>query len=207
MGGTSGATATETSIAESSRMSALGSNIDDLDDFLTEIAKSASHILLTELSAQTVMGIAGPGAMWPELSAAEAAADLSLTVRAGSSGRPNKAAEIQNFERLAPLLLQIPGISPRWLAEQAVTRLDDRLDLTDAVIEGLPSILSMNNPQQPGPGQVGAGNPSTDPNAQGAQGANNAPTPPGSDANMGPGASTQVGAPPTANTLAGPSSM
>jgi hypothetical protein len=201
LGGTAGATATESSIAEASRMSSIGSNVDDLDDFLTELAKSASHVLLYELSLETVQEIAGPGAVWPEWSKDEIARDLWLEIRAGSSGKPNKAQEIQNFERLAPFLLQTPGVSPRWFFGQAVERLDDRLDITDAYLDGLPSMTALNGAPQPG-----TGNPATDPRQQGARGQNNAPDGQ-NDVNQGP--NNAASGPPRTNsgapqTAAGP---
>lgn len=189
IGGAAGITATESSIAESSRMTGIGSNIDDLDDFLTELARSASQVLLLEMAPDTAQEIAGPGAVWPQLSAAEVARELWLEVSAGSSGRPNKAQEIQNFERLAPFLLQIPNLNSRWLLEQAVERLDDRMDLDEAFAAGLPSIVAQNGQSQPG-----TGDPATDPNSQGPQGADNAPGPMVGDTNMGPN-NPAIGAP------------
>jgi hypothetical protein len=180
LGGTAGATATETSIAEASRMSSIGSNVDDLDDFLTDIAKSSGHVMLYELSVETVKEIAGPGAVWPEWSKEDIARDLWLEIRAGSSGKPNRVQEIQNFERMAPFLIQIPGVSPKWLAEQAIERMDDKLDITDAFIEGLPSITSMNTASQ-----LPTGNPATDPSQQGPRGQGNSPRV-RTDANQGP---------------------
>ena len=187
MGGTSGATATESSIAAQARSSNIASNVDDLDDFLTNVAHGASHILLTEMSEEKVREIAGDGAVWPSLSANEIAQDLWLTVRAGSSGRPDRAQEIQNFERLAPLLMQIPGISPSWMAREAAERLDDRIDLSQAYVEGMPSINAM-NAQASDAMKAGAGaEPTTDePTQQGDQGGDNAERQPESDTNMGP---------------------
>jgi len=195
MGGSSGATATETSIAESSRLSSVGSNVDDLDDFLSEIAQSASHVMLTEMDEETVYEIAGPGAAWPSWSASEVARDLWLEIKAGSSGRPNKAAEIQNFERMAPFFMQIPGIKPKWLAEKALERMDDGMDLTDAFLEGMPSMTALNSQKQ-----VGTGDPATDPAQQGGQGGNNAAGPQRGDANQGPGLAQQ-------NAPAGPAQL
>jgi len=169
LGGTGGATATESSIAESSRMSALSSNVDDLDDFLNEVARAMGQALLQQIGADTVKRIAGPGAVWPELSAQEIQDELFLEVQAGSSGRPNKAAEIANIEKIVPLLIQIPGISPEWLARELIRRMDDKLDVTDALSGPLQSIVSMNAQKQ-----MATGDPMTDPNMQGAQGGNNA---------------------------------
>jgi hypothetical protein len=170
IGGTSGATATEVSTAEGARMSSVASNVDDLDDFFNELARAASQIMLAEFDIETVQRICGPGAVWPQLSAQDIADELLLEVEAGSSGKPNRAAEIKNYMDLAPILMQIPGISPEWLAKQGIRRMDDRMDLTDAFLDGLPSIQAQNRVAQ-----QGTGDPASDPNAQGAAGANNDP--------------------------------
>ena len=67
LGGTSGSTATESNIAESSRMSSLASNIDDLDDMLSDMARTAGQILIANVSQETVKKTVGPGAVWPEV--------------------------------------------------------------------------------------------------------------------------------------------
>src|SRR5262249_34821049 len=85
------------------------------------------------------------------------------------------AQELQNFERLAPILMQIPGVSPNFLAKEAITRLDDNIDLEDAIADGQPSVLAMNG-VQPGASTGPPGSP--DPAAQGPQGSANAPAPP-----------------------------
>lgn len=172
LGGTSNSTATESSIAESSRMSALASNVDDLDDLLTDVAVAGSQIVVREMDAGTVGKIVGPGASWPTLQADQIIHDLLMEVQAGSSGRPNKMQEIQNFERLAPFLMQVPGMSPQWLLQQAVTRLDDRIDPSAAIAAGMPSITAMNAQKQ-----LTQGPPSADPNAQGPQGQANTAQP------------------------------
>ena len=164
-GGASGAAATEVSVAEGSRLATIQSNIDDLNDFLSIVARAASGILLKEISQETARKIAGPGAVWPEMTVGEIAEELYLDVEAGSSGRPNKAYELANFERAAPTLLQVPGITPKWLAKQIITRLDDNIDLTDAYLDGLPSIMAMNRQAQ-----LSTGDPASDPNQQGGEG-------------------------------------
>jgi hypothetical protein len=172
IGGTSGATATETSVAEGSRMASVASCVDDLDDFMNELARAASQILLREFDEATVKAICGPGAIWPQLTAQEIADELMLEIEAGSSGKPNRAADIKNFMDMAPILMQIPGIKPDWLAKEGLKRLDDRLDLTDAFLAGLPSVMAQNRQAQQGSGQPGE-----DPNQQGGQGGDNAEKP------------------------------
>jgi hypothetical protein len=117
------------------------------------------------------------------------ASELLLEIECGSSGRPNKAAEIANFERLAPTLIQIPGIDPTWLAKEAIRRMDDGLDITDAIKSALPSIVAMNSQKQ-----MAGGGPGGDPNQQGAQGGNNAPGGPEAAAGA-PGGGQAPGAP------------
>lgn len=187
-GGVAKATATESSIAEGSRLSAVGLNADDMDDFLTRIARASGQVMLQEVSPETVYQIVGPGAFWPTLSLDEIAAEIALEIEAGSSGKPNTAAELQNWERMLPYLIQLPGINPIWLAREAIKRLDDRLDLTDAFIDSLPSIVMQNR------GALGAtGDPSADPNAQGDQGADNGPQAPGGPTGtLAPGGNNQV---------------
>jgi hypothetical protein len=172
LGGTSGDTATESNIAAGAKASATGSIVDDIDETLTALARAAGQILMLNVTEQTVKEIVGPGAVWPTLTKGQVSRDLYLETVAGSSGRPDQAQEIQKFERLAPLLMQLPGVKPSFLVKQAIQRLDDRVDVDEAVADGLPSITAMNGGKLPGmPGQP-------DPNAQGPQGVNNAPAPP-----------------------------
>lgn len=165
-GGTAGATATETSVAESSRMSALGAQVDELDSFMSEVARAAGAIMFQQMSAEQVKRIAGPGAAWPELTAQEIADEIQLEIEAGSTGKPNQAAELRNLERVLPYVIQIPGIDPKWLAKEVLKRMDDRLDLDAALAEGVQSVVAMNGNRD---ANAAAGM------AQGPAGAMNAP--------------------------------
>lgn len=180
LGGTSGATATETSIAQASRTTATGSAVDDLDELLTELARAGGQILLMNVQKQTVQEIVGPGAVWPELNREQIAKEIYLEVEAASTGRPNKAAETQNAAQIIPLLMQVPGVTAEFVAGELIKRLDDRLEVTDAIMSGMPSIMALNRAAQMPLG--GAGDPSKDPNQQGdqpGQGAENPDTDPG----------------------------
>lgn len=183
-GGTSKATATEASIAASSTNSADGSSVDDLDAFLTLIARAGGQILQKEMSEESVRKIVGPGALWPAMTLEEIAGEIQLEVAAGSTGKPNQAVEINNLERILPLLLQMPEINKTELARETLRRLDDRMDLTKMIAAGMPSIVSQNQGAQPAPAPSAA-NPVNAPALQGPQGAANAPMPSG-----GPGGSS-----------------
>jgi len=178
MGPTSGNTVIEATIAENSRVTSLTSEIDDIDEFLSAIARGASQILLREMSEQTAKKIAGPGAVWPGLPVTreDIASEVYLEIKAGSSGRPNRSLKIANKERLAPFILQIPGVNPHWWFKSLAMELDEDEDLEEAFTAGAPSITAMNGMAAPG-----TGNPATDPNAQGGQGGANAPAAPGTE--------------------------
>lgn len=196
-GGTSGASATEVSVAAESKGETVDCDKDGLDDWLTAVARAAGQIMLAELSPETVKKIAGEGAVWPDIDRQTIADEVFLEVKAGSSGAPNKAKELADIERVAPTLLQIPGIQPAWLADQIVSRMDVGVDTNEAIVEGLPSIQAINamaksaaQPPAAPPGAEG-----DDPSAQGAQGANNEPQPPGPEAGQPMYPATEVPAP------------
>lgn len=181
-GAVSKATATESSIAEGSRVASIDSNVDDLDAFLTRVARSAGQILFKEMSAQSVQEIAGPGAVWPSLTLDQISKEIFLEVEAGSSGKPNQAQEIRNWKEMLPFLIQMPNINPTWLARESIRRLDDRMDLTEAITENIPAIVALNRMSgaQPAPGAL--------PEDQGGAGADNTSVPggpAGTDAPMG----------------------
>jgi hypothetical protein len=180
-GQVTGGSATEVSVAEGSRMNDVAADTDELDEFLSLLARESGGIMLREISPQTAKKIAGPGAVWPELSGTEIAEELFLEIRAGSSGRPNKAADLANLERVAPFVMQSPGLNPPWWLKQLLTRMDESIEIEDAVIDGLPSLNAMNAMQGRGGnsngGEQPTGDPASDPNQQGNQGATNAQNP------------------------------
>lgn len=155
-GGSSSSTATEASLADQARGLAASSNRHDLDLVLTELAQASSQLMLREFSLETVRKIVGPGAAWPQQSATEIAEEIYLRIEAGSSGKPNQARDIANLERLAPLLVQVPGLRPQWFAERLVRTIDETIPLHEAVDVSIPSIMAANRAAIAGPGIPGA---------------------------------------------------
>ena len=169
-GGTSGDTATAVATAEQARTAALEAEADQLNDFLTLLARDAGVVMLSELDPMTVTEIAGPGAVWPQMNRQQIAQELYLEIVAGSNGRPNKLQRQQALQQLVPFLIQIPGISPQWLGQKLIEAIDDSIDMTEAFVANIPSIQMLNNAPQPQPAEPGA----EEPAAQGAEGRNNA---------------------------------
>ncbi len=209
-GTTSDATATEVSVAQFSQNTDLTSTIDDINDVMTELARTSSEILLLNVSQNTCYQVVGPGAVWPQLNQQMIADNIWLEVDVGANGPANRQQDVQALSQLVPLLQRIPGISPEWLARQLIRRMGDDIDLTEAFAEGVPSMEALNQlmsqppappPSGPpgAPGQAqgqspsGAGKgpprppgPAQDPNAQGPAGLTNASKPPGLGPDQGP---------------------
>ena len=78
----------------------------------------------------------------------------------------------------------MPSIDPVWLAKEVLRRMDDKMDLTAAIVAGVPSIVSQN--QQAASAMTMGGDPAAAPDAQGGEGAMNAPQPPGGEGGSGP---------------------
>lgn len=170
LGPTGDSTATESSIAENGRTVEAASNTDDLDHFLSEVAQSAGEIMLLNLNAETVTKIAGPGAVWPQIDRQTVVESVSLSIKAGSSGRPNAAAELAKLERFMPFAMQMPGVNPTPILHRYADLLD--LDVEDMIVEGVPSITAQNalaGKPQPAPSDA--------PGDQGGQGGDNAAKP------------------------------
>jgi hypothetical protein len=91
----------------------------------------AGEMILQEFLPETVMRIAGPGAAWPVTPdmKADLLNEILLQIEAASSGRPNKALDLQNWSQLAPLL-QASGVNPAFIVEESAKRLDDNIDVS-----------------------------------------------------------------------------
>lgn len=178
-GPTGGATATEVGVAESSRQTAMASQMDDLDLFLGTIMRASGQILLRNLSPERAREIAGPGAAWPEWDGEAIAGDLILSIKSGSSGMPNQAQQAANLERLLPFAIQMPGFNPTKMSEKIAEGMGMADDLLDLIDSSQPSILALNALAGAGAMQSAANAsgapPDRNPTAQGSAGSANSP--------------------------------
>jgi hypothetical protein len=155
--------ATQSSIAQSASTTTLSSHTDEVDELLSELARDAGVIMLKEVSLETAKKIAGPGAVWPDLPTSDLFDEIFLDIKAGSSGKPNAAAELAKIERIMQFLIQLPGIRPEPVTDMIIDKLDASFELEDFYDESLPSIVARN-----ANAQASTGDPNTDPNQQGA---------------------------------------
>lgn len=126
-----GETATGQTIAAHAKSVNASSNVDDLDDLLTWIAQNGGDILLSQMPADVVQELVGPGAVWPQTGAERFSAVVYLKVQAASSGRPNKALELQNVRELFPILMQL-GANPAFLVRRALRAYDENINPDEA---------------------------------------------------------------------------
>lgn len=176
MGGMSGGTATESSIAEQSQSTEKSDNVDDLDEVLTELFRAGGQLMLLNMAKETVVEIVGPGAVWPDTpqTRKEAAMEIYLDMEAGSSGRPNRASELANLERAMPYLSQMSDINQEPIIKKYAPLLD--IDPEELYAAGAPSMTALN--AMMAKMAMGAGPGGGDPAAQqaGTAGATNAPS-------------------------------
>lgn len=158
-------TATVGTIAEQSRMTVTSSNVDDLDGVLTRSGRAGIEMLLQAYPVAQVR-IAGAGATLPNLARQEFLQEIDIQIKAASSGRPNKAVEIANFQQIAPILLNA-GSNPFGVVQEGVRRLDDALDVEKFLPIQQPALEGpMQAPTQPASSQASSQGQPPAPNPQ-----------------------------------------
>ena len=156
-----------------------GADTDEVEDWFERVAKHTLELLLQALTPEQVEELAGPraepeadeqgqptgklidGSVWPKMEKSEIFNLLSISIQAGSSGKPNKDKETQVWVQfLLPKLTEaIQGVSQLReqgqdelaesliiVAQETLRRLDERFD----VHEFLPSKKDKQN-EQPTP--------------------------------------------------------
>ncbi len=100
-------TATEADIQQQGFNARTTGRRDVLEEALTDLAQYTVEIARRYMTVDEVQQIAGPDAMWPEYGGPDDVARLlNVDIRAGSSGKPNVAAERQSWSAMLPLLQQ-----------------------------------------------------------------------------------------------------
>jgi len=136
-------TATEAEIQAMGMQSRTAFRQDVLEDLINEMAGYAAEIFLHELAPAQVERIAGPGYVWPTLPRDEIVDMVSIRIRAGSTGKPNRNREREAWVQLSPMLLQMIDkvlmLRQQGLNDQAegiiemlretMKRFDERLDI------------------------------------------------------------------------------
>ena len=99
-------TATEAEIMAQSLQSRTAERQDALEDMLADVSKYVFEICLLEMTLDDAIKVAGPGAVWPTMSREEAYGLVSVEIKAGSTGKPNKLQEQDRWLEMLPLMQQ-----------------------------------------------------------------------------------------------------
>lgn len=136
-------TATEAEIQAMGMQSRTAYRQDTIEEFIGEMAEYAAEMFLLELTGEQVERIAGPGYVWPAMPRDEVVDMVSIRIRAGSTGKPNRHQERESWVQLSPMLLQMVDkvlmLRQQGLNDQAegiiemlretLKRFDERLDI------------------------------------------------------------------------------
>lgn len=136
-------TATEAEIQQQGTNSRTGYMRDDLDEMLSDLALYTGEVALQVLSQEDVQEIAGPWALWPAgMTIEDMGALVSVSIHAGSSGKPDTTAQRQAWSAILPSLQaaiqqvgQLRGSAPEEVANciealviETINRTGDRID-------------------------------------------------------------------------------
>lgn len=137
-------TATEAEIENTGSMARTGYGRDCLDMALEELAQYTAELAIDAFTPEQVRQMAGQHAVWPQgMEKEKLEALLYVSIRAGSSGKPNTTAERNAWAALLPQLQamigqigQAVGADPREMADkytellrETVLRTGDRIDV------------------------------------------------------------------------------
>lgn len=144
-------TATEAKIQDQGFNTRSSSDRDMLEDMLDELALYTTELAIQSLPSDEVARIAGPMAFWPEGMAPEDVVTLvEIEIQAGSTGKPDKEGEQQNWTVIMPLVqnlmmaiqqAQMMGNLPLAnamvnLLKETFRRLDERVNIDQFIPQG-----------------------------------------------------------------------
>lgn len=121
-------TATEAEIQQSGFNARNGGRRDIMETTLGELAQYTAEVAHAHVTLEDAQAIAGPDAFWPQYTGPESMrAFVNVDIRAGSSGKPNTAADRAAWAALYPTLAQT-------VQQVAQLRMSSPLDLADALV-------------------------------------------------------------------------
>ena len=138
-------TATEAEIVSQGLRGRSAERQDILEDVLNELGPYALEVMLRKMTPAEVKAIAGPDAEWPQLSIDEIFNLVSIEVRGGSTGKPDRLQEQDRWTKLLPVIkeamqtiadLQEKGDlamadAVKELTRETLRRFDERLDIDE----------------------------------------------------------------------------
>lgn len=159
-------TATEAEILQAGLTSRTTEMQDTIEDWIQDMAQYAAEILLLELNLNQVARVCGMGAVWPTMSKDEIFDLVEVEIRPGTTGKPDKNRERQQWGELLPTIKALVqeaeqralmGLDPRPLIEllrMTLHRFDERVDIEQLLPQTLLPFAQQTTPMfgmyQPG---------------------------------------------------------
>lgn len=140
-------TATEAEIMAMGMQSRTSEQLDTIEDWLTAILAYCAQLLLQNLTPEQVKAKFGQSAVWPDLSKKELFEQVMVLIRAGSTSKPNKMRErdqwLQFMPQMQEAVMRIAELQAQGQAELAeslmkmldetLRRFDERLSIEEFV--------------------------------------------------------------------------
>lgn len=131
-------TATESEIQNQGFSTRTAFMREPLENALGEFANATAEMLLQRLTFEDAVEYAGPGAVWPEAATVSDLASLvTVSIKAGSTGKPNLSAERNAWAQTMPLMMELiekvggmRGASPADVADKLENLADITLQLS-----------------------------------------------------------------------------
>lgn len=155
-------TATEAEIAAAGQQGRTGENLDAIEDWLTDVAIYSAQLLLQNMTPEQVKARFGPEAIWPNLTKQELFDMVNIGIRAGSTAKPNKMRERDQWIQLLPEIQKtMAAVSQAkqqgnmelanamiGLLDETLSRFDEKLDAKSLL--GIDQMQADQPPQMPG---------------------------------------------------------
>jgi hypothetical protein len=131
-------TATEAQIQNTGFGARIGTRRDSVETVLGEIGLYVAQLCLLYLPEDEVIKIAGEDAVWPRLTVDEVMNAFDIEVKAGSTGKPNAAADRAAWSTLLPLVekmitvvgnFRAQGPQMEWAAKPYIEMLTTTFEL------------------------------------------------------------------------------
>lgn len=127
-------TATEAEIMAMGMQSRTSEQLDSIEDWLTAILQYCAQLLLQNLPPETVKAQFGESAVWPALSKKELFEQVMVQIRAGSTSKPNKMRERDQWLQFLPQMqeavmrvAELQAAGQQDLADSIIKLLDETL--------------------------------------------------------------------------------
>lgn len=127
-------TATEAEIMNQALGLRVEERRDTNEDMIGDMGEAALEIMLRDMSLEEMKQIAGEDAVWPEMNVQQIFSLIDVSVKAGSSGKPNMVKEREQWTQLLPVITDA-------MKQVGELRSQGHFDMADAVVDLLRETL------------------------------------------------------------------